>query len=135
MNVSAWTAMADFAYLFFKEQRHGHLAAITSIAAIRGEGRAPAYNASKAYQAHYLEGLRKKSIHDHIPVFITDVQPGFVKTEGVRGDRFWEASAEKAARQIVRAIEKRKKKVYITKRWWFIAQLLKILPQSIYNRI
>ncbi len=49
--------------------------------------------------------------------------------------RFWEAPVNKAALQIFNAIESKKEKAYITKRWWLIAQLLKILPAWIYNRI
>lgn len=136
LNVMAWTALADFTFNYFKHHKVGQLAAITSIAAIRGEGRVPAYNASKAYQANYLEGLRKLAVHKKLKISITDIQPGFVKTDLAKGKaRFWEATAEKAARQIYAAIEKKKRKAYITKRWWLIAQVLKITPGWIFNRI
>ena len=136
LNVRSWTKIAVYAFNYFRKQGHGHLAAITSIAAIRGEGRAPSYNASKAYQAHYLEGLRKLALYEKLNIYITDIQPGFVKTAMAKSkNRFWEAPAEKAARQIFRAIERKKKKVYITKRWWLVAQFLKIAPGWIYNRI
>lgn len=136
LNVMAWTKIADFIFNHFKAQGNGHFAAITSIASIRGEGRAPAYNASKSFQANYLQGLRKLAVYKKVPITITDIQPGFVQTDMAKGKgRFWEASPEKAARQILVAIRKKKKKVYITKRWWLIAQLLKILPDYIYNRL
>jgi short-subunit dehydrogenase len=136
LNVWAWTTIAVYAFNYFRKQGHGHLAAITSIAAIRGEGRAPSYNASKAYQAHYLEGLRKLALYEKLKIYITDIQPGFVKTVMAKSkNRFWEAPAEKAARQIFQAIERKRQKVYVTKRWWIIAQLLKIAPGWIYNRI
>jgi short-subunit dehydrogenase len=136
LNVVAWTEIADFVFHFFQHQKHGHLAAITSIGSIRGEGRAPAYNASKAFQVNYLEGLRKKSVYGKLNILVTDIQPGFVRTAMAESyPRFWEASVEKAAQQIFHAIEKKKKKVYITKRWWLIAQLLKVLPNGIYYKI
>jgi short-subunit dehydrogenase len=47
---------------------------------------------------------------------------------------FWVASPEKAARQIFKAIQRRKKRVYITKRWRLVAWLMKILPDSLYRR-
>ncbi len=62
LNVVAWTRICVFIFNFFKTQRYGHLVSITSIASIRGEGRAPAYNASKSFQANYLEGLRKNAL-------------------------------------------------------------------------
>lgn len=136
LNVVSWTRIADSIFLFFKQQGRGHFAAITSIAAIRGEGRAPAYNASKAYQASYLEGLRKKAAYDHLNITITDLEPGFVKTSGAKGyKRFWEAPASKAAKQIFHAIKNKKKKAYITKRWWLVALILKLLPDWIYYRL
>lgn len=136
LNVMAWTQIADFTFNYFRQQNHGQLAAITSIASIRGEGRAPAYNASKAYQANYLEGLRKISVHKRLHICITDIQPGFVKTDMAKGKgRFWEASVDKAARQIFAAIESKSKKRYITKRWWLVAQILKIVPDWFYNRL
>lgn len=136
LNVTAWTAIAGFAFSYFAAQKSGCLVAITSIAAIRAEGRAPAYGASKSYQAKYLGALRKKSFREKLNVRVTDVQPGYVKSSRTHNyHRFWEASLEKAARQIFRAIESGKKKAYITHRWWIIAQLLKILPDFIYYRL
>ncbi|MEP7128696.1 MAG: SDR family NAD(P)-dependent oxidoreductase [Chitinophagales bacterium] len=136
LNVNAWTQIADFTFNFFNQQNHGQFVAITSIASIRGEGRAPAYNAGKSYQANYLQGLRKMAVHKKLKVYVTDIQPGFVKTDMAKGKgRFWEAPADKAAKQIFSAIENKKHKVYITKRWWLAAQVLKIMPDWIYNRI
>ncbi|MEO6169102.1 MAG: SDR family NAD(P)-dependent oxidoreductase [Chitinophagales bacterium] len=136
LNVMAWTQLADFTFNYFKGQKHGHFAAITSIASIRGEGRAPAYNASKSFQTNYLEGLRKMAVFLKLKITVTDIQPGFVKTEMAKGKgRFWEAPAVKAARQIFYAIERKKNKVYVTKRWWMVALILKMMPGWIYNRI
>lgn len=136
LNVVAWTRIADYTFNYFKAQGSGHFVAITSIAAIRGEGRAPAYNASKSFQAKYLEGLRKMAFHKKLRISITDIQPGFVHTSMAKGTgRFWEASPEKAASQMLAAILHKKKKVYITKRWWLIAQILKVLPDYLYNRL
>src|SRR5674536_231192 len=90
---------------------------ISSIAALRGQRSAPAYSASKAFVCNYLEGLRHSAIKSRKPIFITDVQPGFVKTPMSRGNNlFWISTAEKAASQIYDAIVKKKKHVYITKR-------------------
>ena len=50
----------DWAFHFFQKQEWGHLIVISSVGGMRGEGIAPAYNASKAYQINYTEGLEKK---------------------------------------------------------------------------
>jgi dolichyl-phosphate-mannose--protein O-mannosyl transferase len=48
--------------------------------------------------------------------------------------RFWEAPLEKAAWQIFKAIQKKKRKVYITRRWVLVAWLLKWMPHFIIKR-
>ena len=69
-------------------------------------------------------------------IHVTDVQPGFVDTKMAKANkRFWVASPRKAALQIADAIEKKKWRVYITKRWWIIAKLLKWMPVFVYHRI
>jgi short-subunit dehydrogenase len=136
LNISAFTAMADWAYNYFRKQGHGQLAAISSIAGLRGIRQAPAYNASKAYQIIYLEGLRQKTTHLKLPITITDVRPGFVDTPNAKGDgRFWQATVAEASKQIATAILKKKDVAYVTKRWWLIAMIMKIAPRFLYNRI
>lgn len=135
-NVWGFTAVADCAFNLFREQGSGHLVAITSIAGLRGGFDCPAYNASKAYQINYLEALQVKAAKLNLPVFVTDVRPGLVDTAMAKGEGlFWVSSVKKAARQIIVAIGKRKKVVYITKRWRLIALVLNHLPKGIYSRI
>ncbi len=52
-----------------------------------------------------------------------------------KGIRFWVAPADKAARQIMTAIEKKRWRVYITHRWWIIAKIFKWIPSWLYHRI
>ena len=59
-NIQGFTCVADWGMKFFKNQGHGHLVNISSIAGIRGNGEAPSYNATKAFQINYLEGLIRK---------------------------------------------------------------------------
>ena len=133
-NVSGFTAIADTAFNYFVKQGHGHLVGISSIAAIRGGRYAPAYNASKAFVCNYLEGLRHMALQSKLPIYVTDIQPGFVDTRMAQVDRiFWRASAEKAAQQIYRAIERNKPHAYVTRRWRLIAWVLKILPNWLYK--
>ena len=96
----------------------GHLVGISSIAALRGSGVAPAYNASKAFVSTYLDGLRHKLARLGSPVAVTDIQPGFVRTAMAQGPHvFWAASPEKAAEQIWQAIRRRRKRAIVTRRW------------------
>jgi len=136
INVTGFTSVINWAFHFFENQKFGHLIAITSVGGLRGSGYAPAYNATKAFQINYIEGLRNRVTKLKSPIFITDIRPGFVDTEMAKGEGlFWIASVEKATNQIFEAIKKRKKLVYITKRWRLIAIILKIMPKQMYDRM
>jgi short-subunit dehydrogenase len=136
LNIVAFTQIADWTYNFFRAQKHGHLAAITSISGIRGGKAAPAYNASKAYQISYLQGLLQRSISKKEGVLITDIRPGFVDTPMAQGpSRFWVASPEKAGKQIFTSLQHKRQVVYVTKRWRLIAILFRILPIWLYNKL
>ena len=135
-NIQGFTCIADWGTSFFKKQGYGHLVNISSIAGIRGNGLAPSYNATKAYQINYLEGLRLNTIKSGYDITITDVRPGFVDTAMAKGNGlFWVAPVKKAAEQIVEAIKRKKGVVYITKRWGLIGYVLKIIPFSILKRV
>ncbi|MBN1926184.1 MAG: SDR family NAD(P)-dependent oxidoreductase [Prolixibacteraceae bacterium] len=135
VNVCGFTIISDWAFNYFQNQRFGHLVGITSMGGLRGWRDTPAYNGSKAYQINYLEGLRNKAYYLKYPVYITDVRPGYVDTAMAIGSyKFWVASAEKIARQICFAIEKKRKVVYVTKRWMIIGFLMKRIPAWLHER-
>jgi len=136
VNVNGFLEAVHFAWRIFVDQGRGKLVTLSSIASIRGNRHSPAYSAAKAFQSTYFEGLSIKARHMKIPLYLTDVQPGFVDTQMAKGPgRFWVAPPEKAARQIVRAIDRRRWRVYITHRWWIIAKIAKWIPYFIYRRI
>lgn len=135
-NVVGYTCVADWTYKYFERHAVGHLVAITSVAGLRGMRFAPAYNASKAYQINYLEGLKQKAVASRKNIIITDVRPGFVDTALAQGEGvFWMASVEKAAKQIYSAIKAKKRTVCITKRWRLIHFAIRLIPNVIYNKI
>lgn len=134
-NIIGFTAISDLAFNYFIQQKRGQLVGISSIIGLRGEQGAPAYSASKAYQINYLESLRQKAGRLKLDITVTDIRPGFVQTQMAQGDNiFWSAPAEKAAKQIIRAIAKKKDCTYITKRWTIIAWALKLIPRAWYKR-
>lgn len=136
LNVIAFTKLVNWGLHFFYHQGHGHLVNISSVAQHRGGRAAPAYNASKAYQSNYLEGLHQKVFADKKPIVISDIRPGFVKTAMAKGKgRFWEATKEKAAKQIYKAILGKRAVAYITTRWVLIGYLLALLPRGLYKRL
>ena len=135
-NVSGFTALVSVAMHHFTKRGFGHLVGISSIAALRGGRESPAYNASKAFESNYLEGLRQKVRKSGLPITITDIKPGFVNTAMAKGDGiFWAAEPGKAAKQIYKAIKRRKSSAYITRRWALVAWLMKLLPGFVYERL
>jgi len=130
VNVTGFARAAVFFMTQFARQGGGHLAGISSIAALRGSGTAPAYAASKAFVSNYLEGMRLWAARSGARITVTDIMPGFVDTDMAKGEGlFWVASPEEAARQILRAVKKGKRLVYITRRWALVAWALRRLPE------
>ncbi len=135
INVNGFIEIVNYIFNYFVSAGRGHIGATSSIASTRGNSFAPAYSASKAFMSTYMEGLYLKAHRLKIPLYITDIQPGFVKTNMAKSKHlFWVATVDKAAQQIYTAIENKKRKAYITKRWWLIANLYKLVPMSIYKR-
>ena len=128
-NVVGATMVYQLAYNYFKDQGQGHLVGVTSIASIRGNRQVAAYHASKAYQASYLESLWMKAQRTKkAKIHVTNILPGYVDTDIIKGDTFWMAPVNKATRQIYTAIKRKKRKAYITKRWRLVALAMKVVP-------
>jgi len=135
-NVIGWTFISDWAFRYFEKQKWGHLAAISSVGGLRGNRQSMSYNATKAYQINYIEGLRQKATQLKERIFVTDIRPGLVNTNMAKGEGlFWVMPVEKTARQIYEAIKKKKKIAYVTKRWKLIATMIKHLPVRLYDRM
>lgn len=125
-NVLGFTAAIDWGYAYFARQGRGHLVGITSVAALTGGNGCPAYNASKAYQANYLAGVRATARAAKLDIAVTDIRPGFVDTAMAKGEGlFWVAPVEKAGRQIFKAIQAKRSVAYVTRRWGLLARVAK----------
>ena len=135
-NVNGFIEIANWGFNYFIKQGQGRMAVISSIAANRGNSWAPAYGASKAFQSNYFEALAIKAKRMRKNIGITCIEPGFVATKMAKGNKqFWVVPLEKAARQMIAAIEKKKHKVYVSKRWWLVAKLMRLIPFWIYKKI
>jgi short-subunit dehydrogenase len=135
INVNGFVAIADYAFNYFRKRGYGQLVVISSVAGLTGSSMAPAYSASKAFISNYAEGLQMKAYALKANIIVTDIRPGFINTKEAAGyKRFWAASPQKAAAQIIHAIGRKKRVAYITKRWWLIAILLKVSPYWLYKR-
>lgn len=135
VNVKGFAAVASAALDYFVERGSGHVTGITSIAGLRGLR--AAYSGSKAFGSVYLEALRLKADYAGADVTVTDVKPGFVATPMTEGreDMFWLATPEEAARQIYKAIRKKRRHVYVTRRWRLMAWVMKVMPYPLVSAI
>jgi short-subunit dehydrogenase len=137
VNVIGFMKLAQTAMRHFLKRGSGHLVGITSVAALRGNRDAAAYAASKAFQSVYLDGLRELATKSGLPIAVTEVQPGFVDTAMMKTEQplsafvRWMivASPQKAAHQIARAIRRRTKHAYITRRYGLAALVARFLPR------
>ena len=135
-NVNGFVEIANWGFNYFAKQGHGSLAVISSIASYRGNSWAPAYSASKAFQSNYFEGLTIKAKRMKLDINVTSIVPGFVNSKMAKGNKkFWVVPVDKAAKQIIRAIQMKKRKVYISQRWWIIAKIMKWMPYWLYSKL
>lgn len=136
--VGFWT-MADIAVEVFKNQRSGHLVGISSISGVRGDAGCPVYSGAKAFISKYLEGIRNYMLQNNIPVYVTDVMPGWVDNERVQFSQmprtYWVTPLDVAGRQIYEAIQEKSKIAYISKRQVLVRLALELCPDFIYNAI
>lgn len=137
VNISGFIQLFGEAFQYFRSQGHGHIVGVSSIAALFGSSRAAPYSASKAFISTYMQAYRQRCNNAGYDITITDVKPGFVKSEMTEGKKgmFWVAETDKAVKQMLKDIEKKKSYSYVTRRWRLVAWLLKLTPNWILDRI
>ena len=135
-NTLGFTRIADWALNYFEKQKYGHFVGISSIAGLRGNRYSPGYAATKAFQMNYMEGLRHRETHLKLPIYVTDIRPGFIDTAMAQGDKiFWLVPLEKAGKLIFNAIKRKRKVAYISKKWVIFAYFMKLLPRWVHHKI
>lgn len=135
VNLIGGMATVDAAAKIFRAAGGGHIVGISSVSAWLGIPGSSAYSSSKAGFSNYLKAvraeLRKKNIH------VTTIHPGFIDTDIAEGmnKKPFVISAEKAAKEIVRNIQKKKNSVIIPSLpWSLITKLITVLPENLVTR-
>jgi short-subunit dehydrogenase len=116
-------------------QRHGTLAVISSVAGDRGRPSNYLYGSAKAALQAFLEGLRARLFK--VGVYVVDVKPGFVATPMTAGLPLpgpLVATPEKVAKDIVRAVERKKDVLYTPWFWWGIMLIIRNVPRFVFKR-
>ena len=134
-NLVGAVACLDAAAELFREQGHGHLIAIASVAGKRGLPATAGYSASKAGLISYMESLELE-LH-RSPIATTLLLPGYIDTpiNQDAGPRPFLIDVERGAALIARHIEKRTRSAYVPGwPWALIGRLLPLLPTSLIAR-
>jgi decaprenylphospho-beta-D-erythro-pentofuranosid-2-ulose 2-reductase len=118
-----------------KEQQHGTLAVITSVAGDRGRQPNFVYGAAKAMVSTYLQGLRGKLLS--AGVHVVDIRPGLVDspmTAHLDKGPLW-STPQQIARKIVTAIDRNSHTVYAPGYWRLIMALVRSVPEFIFKHL
>lgn len=113
----------------------GSLVVFSSVAGDRGRKPVVIYGSAKAGLSHYLESLdhayRAQGLHTLC------VKPGFVKTgmtEGLSPPPF-AGEPEQVARDVLRALDRRKPMLYTPSMWALVMLVIRYLPRMVMRRI
>jgi len=119
----------------FETQRSGCLAAITSIAGVRGRKSNYIYGSAKAAVSTFLEGLRDRM--SPAGVAVVDIRPGFVDTPmtlHLPKNVLYATPASVGAR-IHRAMLAGEAVVYTPWFWRWVALAIRLIPRSIFAKL
>ncbi len=135
-NGLGFTRMIGVVFRYMSKNGGGHIAVISSIAGTKGLGPAPSYSATKAFQNIYVEALEQLSISKSFGIIFTDIRPGFVATDFIKGSNYpMTLDKTDVAKAIVRALSKHKRVVVIDWRWRVLVTLWKLIPRSVWCRL
>jgi short-subunit dehydrogenase len=136
-NAVGFTRMIGTAYGYFAQQGKGHVAAITSIAGTKGLGPSPAYSATKALQATYLQALEQQAHQRGLDIRFTDIRPGFVDTALLAGNFKYPMLMKPGtvARDIVSSIYRKRHVRVIDGRYRIMTFFWRLIPNWIWRRM
>ncbi|KWF24683.1 SDR family NAD(P)-dependent oxidoreductase [Burkholderia pseudomultivorans] len=119
-----------------RARRQGHIAVVSSLAALRGMAISPAYCASKAALVAYCDSVRPILARDHVGLSV--VMPGFVRTsmsDVFPGNKPFMWSAEKAAQYIKTRLALRRVEIAFPFSLAFGIKFLRLLPVAVADAI
>lgn len=135
-NAVGFTRMVTAAWQYFRTRGEGQLAVISSIAGTKGLGAAPAYSATKRFQNTYIDALAQLARMEKLPIRLTDIRPGFVRTDLLKGDPYpLEMQPARVAARIVKAIEQKKRRVVIDWRYRCMVFFWRLIPEWLWERL
>lgn len=142
INFFGMTYMIEATLPSMLERNSGRIVGISSMAGLRGIPFEPAYSASKAAVAAYLESIRSELRHRGITV--TTVFPGYVQTpllDGINGmmgadmSRGNALTATAAAATIAAGVERKQSYIYLPRSLGLSVRLSRLMPPRMYDRV
>jgi decaprenylphospho-beta-D-erythro-pentofuranosid-2-ulose 2-reductase len=134
-NFNAAVSFLDIVARDYEKRKQGIIIGISSVAGDRAKKSNYYYGAAKAALSAYLAGLRHRLYSSGVHVMT--VKPGFVKTkmiEGMDTSPLLTARAEDVAKDVFRAMQKKKNTIYSKKKWRYIMWIIKSIPESLFKK-
>ena len=134
-NLIGAIACLDAACAVFRQQGHGHLVAVASVAGKRGLPHTAAYSASKAGLISYMQATRAELLGKNIDT--TLLLPGFIDTplNNSMASRPFLIDVERGAALIAKHIDKRHVSAYVPGwPWALLGRMLPYLPTSLIGK-
>lgn len=134
VNVFGMLYLFDAVIPSMVERKSGRFVGVASVAGLRGIPAAAAYSSSKAAMQAFLEASRVELAP--YGVGVTIVNPGFVATEMTAKNKFkmpFLMTKERAARIIVRGLEKEKRVIEFPRPTSLMMRFLRQLPDPLYD--
>ena len=134
-NVIGFTNIADWGFRYFEQQKAGIWLPFLCWRYARQWHRSCLQRVESLSNQLYGRTTTKATKSPY-SIYTTDIRPGFVDTAMAKGEGlFWVTPVEKAVKQIKKAISKKKKVAFISKRWRYVTILFRLLPSAIYCRM
>lgn len=137
-NFIAALAQCEAAMQIFRRQNSGHLVVISSMSAVRGLPRhLTTYAAAKAGLAHLAEGIRADMLKEKLPISVSTIYPGYVRTDLNIGAKYlpFEVEEDEGADVIVKAIEANVQEAFVPLWPWLPIGLgMKYLPLKLITK-
>ncbi|QOD13785.1 SDR family oxidoreductase [Psychrobacter sp. 28M-43] len=139
VNFVAALAQCEAAMNIFRAQNSGHLVVISSMSAMRGLPRhLTTYGASKAGLAHLAEGIRADMLLTNLPIKVSTIYPGYIRTEINEGSKPlpFEVDTDTGTKAIVAAIEAGVDEACVPSLpWSMVSHAMKHLPLQVMNKL
>lgn len=134
-NYTGAVSIMNTAAASYASVKKGCLVGISSVAGERGRQSNYIYGSAKAGFTAYLSGLRNRMFREG--VHVVTVQPGFVytrMTENLDLPPLLTAKPEQVAKDVYKAVIKKKNTIYTKWFWRWIMMIIKMIPEPIFKK-